>query len=322
MKKYDVVVIGELNMDIILDKNNSFPELGKEILSGQMKMTLGSSSAICASNLSALGNKVAFIGKTGNDAMGEMVLNELNKSNVITTAVVRDDQYPTGTTVVLNYGDERAMITHQGVIEYFAFEDVDWELVKQARHLHLSSFFIQPGLRKNMPEIFSKAKSLGLTISFDPQWDPEENWDIDLDLLLPLVDIFLPNEKEFLAMTKTGSIEAGISGISARACIVIKQGERGSTLRAEGEPIFMPAFFNKDVVDSVGAGDSFNAGFIHQFLKGLTLNECQEFGNLMGALNTTAAGGTTAFTETNTIMERATQKFGYSKSIRKKDENN
>ncbi|HLA52058.1 MAG TPA: PfkB family carbohydrate kinase, partial [Flavitalea sp.] len=83
-----------------------------------------------------------------------------------------------------------------------------------------------------------------------------------------------------------------------------------------------PAFFNKDIVDSVGAGDSFNAGFIHQFLKGLPLNECQEFGNLMGALNTTAAGGTTAFAETNTIIERATQKFGYSKSIRKKDENN
>jgi len=322
MKKYDVVVIGELNMDIILDKNNSFPELGKEILSGQMKMTLGSSSAICASILSALGNKVAFLGKTGNDAMGEMVLNELNKSKVITTAVVRDNQYPTGTTVVLNYGDERAMITHQGVIEYFAFEDIDWELVKQARHLHLSSFFIQPGLRKNMPEIFGKARSLGLSTSFDPQWDPEENWDIDLGVLLPLVDIFLPNEKEFLAMTKAGSIEDGISGISAGTRIVIKQGEKGSTLCVEGEASFLPGFFNNDIADSVGAGDSFNAGFIHLFLKGLPLNECQEFGNLMGALNTTAAGGTTAFTDANTIMERATEKFGYSKSIRKKDENN
>ncbi len=322
MKKFDVVVIGELNMDIILDKNSSFPELGKEILSGQMKITLGSSSAICASNLSALGNRVVFLGKTGKDAMGEMVLNELNKSNVVTTDVVRDDQYPTGTTVVLNYGDERAMITHQGVIEYFSFEDIDWELVKQARHLHLSSFFIQPGLRKHMREILSKAKSLGLTISFDPQWDPQEDWDIDLGLLLPMVDIFLPNEKEFLAMTKTGSIADGISRLPAGSCIVIKEGERGSTLCSEGEQSFIPAFFNKEVVDSVGAGDSFNAGFIHKFLKGLPLNECQEFGNLMGALNTTAAGGTTAFTETNTIMERATQKFGYSKSIRKKDENN
>jgi len=312
MKKFDVSVIGELNVDFILNKNDSFPVMGKEVLAGEMNLTLGSSSAIFASNLSSLGAKVAFLGKIGKDPFGDLVLQTLSKSGVDTTAIDQRQNLNTGATVVLNFGEDRAMVTHPGAMEHLTAADLNWEIIKQSRHLHFSSFFIQKAIQQDVGMIFKKAKSEGLTTSFDPQWDPAEEWAIDLENILPYVDVFLPNEKELLLLMKSDSVNAAIEKIGSIAHIVVlKQGNKGSTIYTSEAALSQAAFLNDAVVDAIGAGDSFNAGFIYKFLQTSPLEVCQAFGNVIGAVSTTAAGGTNAFADKQNILTIAKDRFGY-----------
>lgn len=312
MKDFDVSVIGELNVDFILNQIDSFPVMGKEILSQQMNVTLGSSSAIFASNLSCLGARVAFIGKIGQDAFGDIVLATLRNSGVDTEAIARNENLKTGATVVLNFGEDRAMITHPGAMEDLTFDDIDWDTILRSRHLHISSYFIQKGIRKDVGRIFQRAKDAGLTTSFDPQWDPAEQWNMDLEGILPFVDVFMPNKKELLHLTRQATIEDAAAYVKDFAnTIVGKLGNEGSVLLLNGEMAFQPAFLNEQVVDAIGAGDSFNAGFIYKFIHTYPLETCQEFGNMTGAYSTTASGGTGAFAGRANILQNIKDRFGY-----------
>ena len=311
-KKFDVLVVGELNVDLILNEIESFPETGKEKLADNMTLTLGSSSAIFASNLSSLGMGVSFLGKIGNDQFGHFCKEHLESKAVDTSLLMMSGELKTGVTVVLNFGEDRAMITHQGAMKHLGLQDVTTSMLNGAKHLHFSSYFLQPGFKKDLHNLFKMAKDAGLTTSFDAQWDPKEKWALDYKRILPYVDVFLPNEKELLQITGKETVEAAIHIIKDVAKVVaIKLGSRGSISVYEGKVLLMPAFINGTVVDAIGAGDSFNAGFIYKFIQDAPIEACQRFGNLMGAVSTTANGGTTAFTNFKTIMKIAKQKFGY-----------
>lgn len=311
MKNFDVVVVGELNVDLIMNNMTSIPEEGKEILADEMTLTLGSSSAICASNLSMLGSRVAFIGKMGKDLLGDFVLGELASRNVDTTMVKQSPDLKTGATVVLNYGEDRANITHQGAMNFLTAEDIELERLTEAKHLHFSSFFLQPQMQDHVSVLFRVAKGAGMTTSFDPQWDPLEKWDINLAEILPYTDVFFPNESELLKITNTESLEAAIEAIKLMVNImVVKRGAKGSVMVANGETRELPAFLNKKVVDAIGAGDSFNAGFIHKYIRNERIEACQEFANLTGAISTQAAGGTAAFSDFQNRLENAIKQHG------------
>ena len=231
----------------------------------------------------------------------------------MTDLIIRDKDLKTGATIVLNYNEDRAMVTHAGAMEKLSIDDVSRDKLSTARHLHFSSYFLQPGIRKDVSEMFKMAKSLGLTTSLDTQWDPDEKWDIDLKTILPNVDMFLPNQQEMLNLTGTKTIDDAYKNIQKYANIVaIKMGKKGSVVFANGNKNLKEPFINRNVVDAIGAGDSFNAGFIHKYINGASINECQTFGNLIGAISTTAAGGTTAFRNYESIVKTAKENFGYS----------
>ena len=311
-KKFDVIVVGELNVDLILNRIESFPEMGKEKLARDMILTLGSSSAIFASNLSSLGSKVAFLGRIGNDSFGGVVTDSLLKKGVDVSNIVKDSNSNTGATIVLNYENDRAMVTYPGAMNHLSINDISKDVLLQARHLHFSSYYLQPGIKNDVAQMFKLAKSLNLSTSFDMQWDPEEKWELNYSEVLPYVDIFLPNEQEILNLTREITIEKALKKLSDKANnIVVKQGTRGSILYCKGKTNYLEPFLNTKIVDAIGAGDSFNAGFIFKYINGSALNECQEFGNLTGAINTTAPGGTAAFTDFQNILEIAKEKFGY-----------
>lgn len=312
MKEFDVIVVGELNVDIILNRIDRFPEMGKEILAGRLDLTLGSSSAIFASNLSSLGSRVAFIGKIGKDEFASTVLDSLQSKMVNTSNIFTSETHNTGATIVLNFDQDRAMVTYPGAMEDLKMEDIDWEFLSTASHLHFSSIFLQPGIRNDLPLLFSKAKSLGLTTSFDPQWDPAEKWNINLSELLPQLDIFMPNLTEFTLLTGTSSLGEGIEQIKQYApelTLVVKNGVNGAFGWDGMEILHQPAFLNEKVVDCIGAGDSFNAGFLHKFTSGASLAECMEYGALIGAVSTTKAGGVGAFLTREITRELAAKLF-------------
>jgi len=309
-KLYDVLVVGELNVDLILDGIDKFPEMGKEVLAQRMTLTLGSSSAIFASNIASLGVRVAFIGKIGNDKFGEVVLESLKKNKVDTSMIKIDETLGTGATVILNFDEDRANTTFPGAMDHLTINDIVEADLSKARHLHFSSYFLQPGMWNSLGDLFRKAKKLGLTTSFDMQWDPQETWKLDVADVLPSVDVFLPNENELMFLTGKNSIDDAIELIKKYANIlVVKRGNRGSIVHYKDQLTDLPAFLNDQVVDAIGAGDSFNAGFIFKFIHGNNVSECQKFGNLTGAISTTASGGTAAFEDFEKFKKTAKERF-------------
>ncbi|MBS1608673.1 MAG: carbohydrate kinase family protein [Bacteroidetes bacterium] len=311
-KPFNVIVVGEINVDLIFNEVESFPEVGKEKLAEKMTLTLGSSAAIFACNLSALGMSVSFIGKIGNDIFGHFCKEQLEQKGVDTSMLIMSNELKTGATAVLNFDEDRANVTYQGAMKNLCIDDITKEMLKKADHLHFSSYFLQPGFKNDAGKLFKMANECGLSTSFDMQWDPTEKWDLDYKAVLPFVDIFLPNETELLKLTGKLSIEAAIEHIKDIAkSIIVKLGNKGSLSYCNGKTILKPAFLNNKVVDAIGAGDSFNAGFIYKFLKEAPVEACQTFGNLMGAVSTTAAGGTSAFTDLKTTLKIAKEKFDY-----------
>ena len=228
-KRFDVLVVGELNVDLILNSIDSFPEMGKEKLAKDMTLTLGSSSAIFASNLSALGAKVAFVGMIGTDAFGNLVKESLSAKKVNTDYLITSDKWNTGATIVLNYSEDRAMVTYPGAMEHLTMNDISEEAMSSAKHLHFSSYFLQPGIQKDIAALFKMAKEKGLTTSLDIQWDPNEKWDFNYKEVLPFVDVFLPNEQEALLLTNEKQLDNAIKKLTPFAKhVVVKLGSKGS----------------------------------------------------------------------------------------------
>ena len=223
-----------------------------------------------------------------------------------------DEHLGTGATVVLNVDEDRANTTYPGAMDFLTIDDIGDEELKKARHLHFSSYFLQPGMWGSLGDLFRRAKAHGLTTSFDMQWDPQETWKLDVADVLPHVDVFLPNETELVLLSGKNSMEEAIESVKEHANIlVIKRGNKGSLVYNNGELTELPAFLNRNVVDAIGAGDSFNAGFISKFINGNSIAECQKYGNLTGAVSTTAAGGTNAFQDYEQFKKTAKERFGY-----------
>ncbi|MEQ6120495.1 carbohydrate kinase family protein [Reichenbachiella sp. MALMAid0571] len=312
MKEFDILTIGDLNVDIILNKIESAPVVGKEILCEEMETTIGGSATNFAYNASSLGSKVAFLGMLGNDTNGHYIVDMFQANGINTEHIVKSDVYGTGATVALSYDEDRAMVTYQGAMAYFSLENVLHSHFTIAKHMHVASIFLQPGLKKDVVELFARAKKAGMTTSLDPQFDPAEKWDLDLKSLLPHVDIFLPNETELCFLTGIEDVkEAVLSLEDVLNCIVVKQGSKGSLMYYGGEFYQKAAYLNDQLVDAIGAGDSFDAGFIHKLVQGRPYPECQDFGNLTGAVSTTGAGGTAVIKSVEAVVEIGRKRFSY-----------
>ncbi len=302
----DVLVIGELNVDILLNQVKGFPIIGQEILANEMTFTLGSSSAIFAANLVSLGVATSFCGVIGQDLFGKYILSELNRKKVDTGLVVEVGQYQTGVTIILNYEQDRANVTHCGAMEYFGLSNIPIDQFAQYKHLHLSSYFLQKGLQKDIVHLFRTAREKGLSTSLDIQWDPENKWMFPYQCCLPYVDFFLPNEAEILALTGTCQLSDAFEMLhSFSNTIIVKRGVNGALAYHKGTYTEAVPFLHSHFVDAIGAGDSFNAGFISSYLQGKSLLDSLMFGNLAGAINTTASGGTAAFSDRSSFVTKA-----------------
>lgn len=305
MTSKKLLVVGELNVDLILNDIQGFPRIGTEIVANNMNFTLGSSSAIMASNISGLGVDTTFCGMVGDDQFGEFVVEQLKLKEVNTSFIRKTPDYKTGVTVVMSYDQDRANVTYCGAMNALKKGDIPWTNLNDFSHLHLSSYFLQQGIKKDITAIFGKAKEAGLSTSLDLQYDPEEKWEFDYESCLPFVDIFFPNEDEIHALTGESSLESAIDKLRPYSNIIaLKLGKKGSRLIKDNTDIQAAPFLNENYKDAIGAGDSFNAGFIQKFLSGASLEECLKNGNLMGSLNTTSAGGTAAFSSKKNIENK------------------
>jgi sugar/nucleoside kinase (ribokinase family) len=298
MPRFDVTIAGELNLDLILYglPEQLAPE--RELLADRMMLTLGSSSAIVAHNLAALGSRVGFQSRIGDDSLGQIALERLRQGGVDVSQVrIAPGAITTGLTVILHHEAWRNILTYSGTIAETSWQDLDLDYLADSRHFHFSSYYLQRALRPRVGELFQRLKAKGLTISLDTNDDPDDRWDGDLKDVLRHVDVFLPNEREACKAAGTENMEAAIRKLSEWVpLVVVKLGRKGAMAQRGGERFVSPS---REVatVDTVGAGDSFDAGFLHQFVRGVDLQTGLASGNLAGALSTTRPGGTEAFRE-------------------------
>jgi sugar/nucleoside kinase (ribokinase family) len=300
MPRFDVTIAGEVNLDLILYGLPDELPRERELLADRMMLTLGGSSAIVAHNLAALGSRVGFQSRVGDDDLGQSALHQLQQSGVDISRVRRvPGEVKTGLTVVLNRAAWRNMVTYSGTIAELTWDDLDMNYLADSCHFHLSSFYLQRGLRPRVPELLRKMKEAGLSTSLDTNDDPDDGWQGGLQDTLRYVDVFLPNEREAQKAAGTGDLETAVKKLATMVpLVVVKLGKAGALAQRGSERFTSPAL-TVTAVDAVGAGDSFDAGFLHQYLRGSNLPACLAAGNLAGALSTTRPGGTTAFGDAN-----------------------
>jgi sugar/nucleoside kinase (ribokinase family) len=296
LARFDVTIAGELNLDLILYGLPETLEPERELLAEKMILTLGSSSAIVAHNLASLGCGVGFSSCIGADNFGEIAIESLRAAGVdVSTIRQLGSGAQTGLTVILPRAKWRNILTYPGTISALNFEHLDMEYLTSSRHFHLSSYYLQRGLQDKIPALLRELKSAGLSISLDTNDDPDDIWGSGLDKVLPLVDVLLPNEREAMKIAGCDDLESALKRLTELVpLVVVKLGAQGAIACRGSERLRCPAL-RMAVVDTVGAGDSFDAGFLSEFVRGASLEACLRKGNLAGALSTTRAGGVESF---------------------------
>jgi sugar/nucleoside kinase (ribokinase family) len=295
MKTFDITIAGELNLDLILYGLPAEMQTERELLASDFRATLGSSSAIVAHNTATIGARVAFTTLVGIDDFGRIAIDRLRAAGVDTSHTIRHDTVATGVTILLPHGDQRHILTYPGTIAELTIADLDFDFLVQARHFHLSSLYLQRGLHAGLPDLLRRLKQAGLTISLDTNDDPENRWGAPLAEVLPFVDVFMPNEDEICRMAKCDNLDDAIQSLAVKIpTIVVKRGRCGARVYEQDRAVDV-APVSVVPVDTIGAGDSFDAGFLRAYLLSKDMITCARAGNITGALSTQASGGTEAF---------------------------
>jgi sugar/nucleoside kinase (ribokinase family) len=292
-KEFDLLVVGDANPDVVLVDAPRRPAFGqREELARHGELALGGSAAIMACGAARLGLRTAFAGRVGDDDAGRFVLGALAGRGVDVSACTVDPDRPTGLTVILNEGGDRAILTAPGTLPHMTAEDVPAKALLDARHVHAASYFLQPGLAAGLPGLFAAARAGGATTSLDTNDDPSGQWS-GLDAVLAVTDVLLPNEAEARAIAGCGDLGEAARRLAARGPLpVVKCGAEGALAWDGG--LVRAGAVPADPLDTVGAGDSFDAGFLAGQLRGLDLAGCLALGAAAGALSTRAHGGTGA----------------------------
>jgi sugar/nucleoside kinase (ribokinase family) len=297
----DMLVVGEINPDIVVSDPDPIPRFGEiERVVDSVAMTVGSSSAIFACGAARLGLRVAFYGAVGDDAFGRFMLDAMRGRGIDVSACVTDPTRPTGASVILAGRRDRAILTALGSIGAMDIDALPGSLLARVRHVHSGSYYLQETSRPRLPAFLRAARARGITTSFDTNWDPAERWDPDVSDMLRAADVFLPNAVEARMISGEDDIERAARALAAIGAegrpdggplVVVKLGGEGAlACRATGPLVRVPAM-PVEPLETTGAGDSFDAGFLHAWMSGRPLEEALRLGAVCGALATQRLGG-------------------------------
>lgn len=295
MKKWDVFVFGDCNTDLIIQGVREIPLPGSEKEIEEIKTFPGGGAALFAMGIGKLGLKPVLQSAVGNDFYGSFVLEQLEAAHVDCSLMERREQEHTGISLSFTDRRDRAFLTYQGTNRSLHIGQLDLEALRRAVHIHLTGYEGS----KNHVEYAAALKRIrrveGITVSFDVGWDSTGEWGQQIYELFPYLDVVFMNETEALHYTRTNSAEEAAKDMARSVGMaVVKLGSQGAVAACRGE-LFMAPAYRVEAVDSTGAGDSFNAGFIDGCLKGRPVEECLTRGNACGAMSVRMAGGNTGF---------------------------
>jgi sugar/nucleoside kinase (ribokinase family) len=291
-RRFDVTVVGDNCIDLLMYGLAEDLPCERELLANDMAIRIGGSGAITAHNLAALGSKVGFITALAGDQFGGICRAELSAAGVDLSCCAEPAEARTGVTVHLQHTELRHMFTYAGSIFDLCFDDLDLDYLCSS-----PSYYLQRAITSRIPELFASLKAAGLTISLDPNDDPADTWDRCILDALPFVDVLIPNEREACLIAAQPDLHRAIAKLREIVpLLIIKRGSKGASAYTRDEQWHAPAE-SVQIVDAVGAGDSFNAGFLHAWVRGCNVQSSLAFGNVCGSASATMSGGTSAFRE-------------------------
>jgi sugar/nucleoside kinase (ribokinase family) len=285
VKAYDIITFGDLCVDLIMSGGDIVPRFGQvEQLVDSYDLEMGGSCSIFACQAAKLGLRVGILGCVGDDSFGELIVRRLDECGVDTRYVRVDPALKTGLGIALCKNGDRAILTYPGSLSALRVSDVTDEFLASARHLHYGSFFLHTGLIAHAPAIVQRARNLGLSISLDTNWDPDESWNTTLQATLPLVDVFLPNEQEARYITRRDTLNAAAGELRAQGVklVAVKRGAAGAEVFAEEGHYARSVMPAEPGGDGIGAGDSFDAGFLAGWLRQLGIERSLALACLCG----------------------------------------
>jgi sugar/nucleoside kinase (ribokinase family) len=304
----DLVVVGDCNPDVLVLGDDVTPSFGQEEkLVTSMSLVVGGSAAITAVAAARLGVRVALVAAVGDDPAGEFLRGQLAREGVDTSAVAVRADAPTGMTVALSRGEDRAILTAVGAIATLTSRDVPAALVARARHLHVSSYFLlERSLGPGLADLFARARAAGVGTSLDTNWDPAQRWGGgQLRAVLAHTDLLLPNEAEALRLSGTAAVRDAVRVLTAGGTgVVVKLGARGA-LCAVRDEVHRAELRPVTPVETTGAGDCFNAGLLAGLLRCSSLASAAALGCAVGALSTAGPGGTASCPDLPTALALA-----------------
>jgi sugar/nucleoside kinase (ribokinase family) len=285
MPRHDVITFGDLCVDLLVSGGDIVPRFGQaEQLVDNYGLEMGGSCAIFACQAAKLGLRTAILGRVGDDAFGHLITHQLQSCGVQISAVRVEPTLKTGLSVHLSSGDDRSILTYVGSIAALTPDHVTADLLASARHLHYGSFFLHTGLQAAAPRIMAFARRLGLSTSLDTNWDPAERWNSTLLGVLPLTDVFMPNERELFAISRCDTLEDAAEWVRDQGVpvLAVKRGAAGARVYGDDGVHDCLSESAEPGGDSVGAGDGFDAGFLAGWLRGLPARQCLQIACLCG----------------------------------------
>lgn len=289
-----VLFIGEINVDVMMGGMESPPIVDREVPCKTYDVVMGALTVVCACAYASLGGDTSFAGLAGEDDYGDFMVRGLRGFGIDTDLVRRTSQVRTGVTVNMIHGSARTQATYPGTIAEYDGAGLGEAVFKRFDHVHFAGVYLETKLLPRIAGLLKIAREAGITSSLDPQWDSTERWE-HMDEWLPLVTYLFVNQDEAMSITGATSAQEACRRLVPRtACPLVKVGEDGALVPVDGRVVSVPSRA-VEVVDTTGAGDSFDAGFLFaRFCKKMGLVEAAEFANALAARSCTFVGGVNA----------------------------
>jgi sugar/nucleoside kinase (ribokinase family) len=292
----ECLVIGDLNVDLVLNDLTGFPALGKEITSDDYTMVIGGSGGIFTAVLSELGVRTSIISKIGVDFYGQFILDKLEKSNADTSRIIVSETEKTGITISLSYEKDKSQISSVNTIRNLKIDEIHLKDMKSIRHVHFSSYYMMESLKNSYIDIIRKIRSLNkeMTFSFDTNDDPRDEWGPEIYDIFKFIDILFLNKKEAIRISEQTVVEQAAKKLSEYvSTIIIKLGIEGYFARIGDKTYrgYCNNTGNINFLDGTGSGDNFDAAFIFGFLNDFNIEKNLEFANFCAEKSIEYIGG-------------------------------
>jgi sugar/nucleoside kinase (ribokinase family) len=289
---FDVIVVGSYSIDLIFSGMDELPQLGKEVISKDFKMTPGE-AFITAVSMHRLGIKVGWAADFGNDDFSNFALDLSRQEGLDESLFIHHNRPYRRISVSASYPHDRGFLT---------FHDSDPSVPAALSIISKSQakVILIPGLYYgwllDVGKQLIKIKKMKLFMDGNSSYGDIYNNSRESKAIrkaLKYADVFLPNAQEAQRLTGVMDLDLAIHQLGDLCpCVVIKDGSNGSHAYTNNRLHHVPAI-PVNAIDTTGAGDNFNAGFIYAWLDGQPIDTCLKWGNILGGLSTTELGGTT-----------------------------